>query len=298
MQYLQPNRFALSRANKLITLALLTSLSANVAWAQAADAAPDAAPTQSAPASAVTVDAKAQEPAAAQVPAQAAQQPATEGGGKLQTQAAAPSPVKVSYTLNYPNGGALKETPTEVRIVRPQNTQRAVAGQVALNVIMLALGGGAGVSGFSKNDLKGNEITDLVDRQNIQNPIPTAFVSRVDTLVSNWLKDNAEYQTKAYKNALMVAGGSSKLVYESLSGEGADKFKLSTDLMIYKRRESANFLSFSPVVSLSCGNSSAALASEQDWAKDNWRLVKTELDAALKSCEERLLAQLPDLLKD
>jgi hypothetical protein len=209
-----------------------------------------------------------------------------------------PQAVNVAYFRGLPGKPALKEEPKEIVIVRTKNTANNVAAQVALNVVMLALGGGAGLSGFSKYELKGDAIEELKDRSNIRNPIPTDFVQKVQQLVNGWTEGKPEYKQGRYKNVLMVAGGSSKLVYESLSGDDSDKYRLVTELAISKRKENAGLISFRPFVELDCGGGSKTILTEKQWAEDDYAKVKIELDATLKSCETKLAEKLPELLKE
>lgn len=69
--------------------------------------------------------------------------------------ATTPGAVNVVYFMRYPDGSYLKERPTEITIVKRETTQKQVAVQVALNVFMLAMGGGVGFQGFGKDELKG-----------------------------------------------------------------------------------------------------------------------------------------------
>ncbi len=57
-----------------------------------------------------------------------------------------------------------------LHVVRRQNTMNNVAGQVALNVALLALGVGAAGAGFSKTDLLGDEIPELANDPVAVNP--------------------------------------------------------------------------------------------------------------------------------
>lgn len=206
--------------------------------------------------------------------------------------------VNVAYTVNFPDGSWLKERPTEVRIVRAKNTQNNVAAQIGLNVLMLAMGVGAGFRTFSKDGLKGEEITDLIDRSNIKNPIPTDFAMKIDQTVNAWIQTKPEYKTKTFKHTVNVAGGSSRLMYEALSGEDAEKYKLATEMVIYKQRESVGFFSFRPSNTLDCGEKSKLTLTEKEWAEDNYSRVKTQLALSLESCEAKLVGQLDEFLKD
>jgi len=82
--------------------------------------------------------------------------------------------LKVKYTTSYMNSGTLKETPTEVTLVRRETTGKLVAVQVGLNILTLALGRTvAEFTSFSKDDLKGEHIEEEGDRTNLQNPVST-----------------------------------------------------------------------------------------------------------------------------
>lgn len=68
------------------------------------------------------------------------------------------------------NRGNYKPGIERLRVVRRQNTINGVAAQVVLNVALIALAGGGGVQGFSKNDLAGDEIPELANDAVAENP--------------------------------------------------------------------------------------------------------------------------------
>ena len=202
----------------------------------------------------------------------------------------------VAYTTKFSNGSRLKEVPEEVFIVRPKHTQNQVAGQVALNVVMFALGGGLGFSGFSKEDLKGEKFEDVKDRQHVRNPVATDYIRQLSKKVNGALQARPELQSGTLKNAVMVAGGSSTLIYESLSGEEANLFKMNTELSVYKRKESAGLFTFSPLVEVSCNRVSEKALPLEDWAKDDYRMVQQWLNETLEQCSQKVIAALPEML--
>lgn len=207
--------------------------------------------------------------------------------------------VNVQYSLFYPDGSRLKEIPTEVTLVKRESTVKNVAAQVGLNVLGLALGGvGAGFQGFSKDDLKGVRIEDAVSRENLKNPVSNEFLRELKSKVSAAVQQNPALAQKGYRKPILIAGGYARLVYESLAGEDEELFRLKSDLIIYKRREDANLLTFSPNIVVDCETASDNPLTLSQWAVNNYQLVKMQLGAMLSTCESNILAKLPVLLKD
>lgn len=205
--------------------------------------------------------------------------------------------VPVRYTTSLPDGSVLKERPSEVTIVRKANTQKEVGKQVALNVLMLALGGGAGLQTFGKGDLRGGVIELAGDRANIKNPIPDEFVTRLNERINGAIRADAVLSQKVWENPIEVAGGHTRLLYETLLGE-EEKFRLSMSLVVYKRKE--NWSSFSlqrPNVEVGCEMASDKPLPLPAWSDNQYSLVKTELTAMLDKCEKDVVAAMPGLLK-
>lgn len=68
------------------------------------------------------------------------------------------------------NRGMYKQGIERLRVVKRQNTFNNVAGQVALNVALIALTRSAGAQGFSKDELAGDEIPELAGNPALENP--------------------------------------------------------------------------------------------------------------------------------
>ena len=209
--------------------------------------------------------------------------------------------VNVQYTFFYLDGSKLKEFPTEVTVVKRDATIKNVAAQVGINVLALALGGGgAGFQGFSKDGLKGTRIDDAVLRDNLKNPVSNEFTRNMQAKVSALVRLNDELSKKIFQKSILVAGGNFLLIYETLTGED-EHFHLKSDLVVYKHRENTNLFSFNPTAVVTCESASDGLLPLNQWAANDYQLVKTQLDAMLGACETKVLAGLaglPDLLKD
>jgi hypothetical protein len=203
-----------------------------------------------------------------------------------------PGVVKVEYSLDYPDGSRLKETPTEVRIVKREHTQKNVAAQVLLNVLML--GAGSGFQGFSKDGLKGSTIEDISSRENLRTPVTGTFVTALEKKVNASLQSNEKLRGNLYTKPLRVAGGDSRLVYESLQGNDEEQFRLKTSLSVYKVKE--NYFSLMPGGYMSCDEESPEPMPQSKWAENDYQLVKTQLNDQLARCETKILAKLADLL--
>lgn len=204
--------------------------------------------------------------------------------------------VKVVYSMKYPDGSIQKELPAEVTIVKREATQGVVAGQVALNIFMLALGGGVGVQGFSKDALKGSTIRELERREHIQNPVPGRFLGELEEKVNAAIQADEALREKRFTKPLRVAGGNARLIYETLLGEDDQRFRLKTDLLVYKTKENANLWSGPYVVN--CQDASPEPFIQAQWAEQDYLLVKTQLDAMLATCEKKVLAELLGMLSE
>ena len=90
-------------------------------------------------------------------------------------------------------------------------------------------------------------------------------------------------------------GGSARLMYETLTGE-ADRYFLQLDLTVYKRKKSIGLLAWNPDVRVDCSGRSERTAVLEEWAADNYLPVQAQLQQQLKACEQKVLAELPNLL--
>ncbi len=207
------------------------------------------------------------------------------------------SPIRAELSSVYPDDTRLKERPTEVRIVKVEQMQKNVAGQVALGVLMFALGGGTAFAGSSKDNMKGTTIEPLDDRSNLQIEDAKVFASRLQVLVGNAIQENADWSGKVFKRPVVLAGGVSNLIYEGLTGDEANLYRLKTDWVVYKRKEGFTLFG-NPNVVVDCAYSSPTAQSQAAWAENNYAQVKAEMDANIAACEQKVLAAVPDLLKD
>ncbi len=208
--------------------------------------------------------------------------------------AAGDTALEVSYSRVLPNGAALKEEPKEVSIVRRKNTQNHAAAQIGINIVSLALGGGVSVNPFSKSDLKGDSIEGSASRRNLANPIPTTFVRVLREDVDRVVQSNAGLKKKAVGNKLIVSGGSSRLIYEKLNGSEEERFRLNTELYVWVEQKGFHVKLQGPK-RIDCSQSSDLLTQAQ-WANNDYQLVKTRLDAVMRSCQQKVVSQLPSLL--
>ena len=203
----------------------------------------------------------------------------------------------VLYTTGLPDGGHLKEVPTEVTIVKRRATEKNVATQIGLNVLLFALGGGGTIQPFSKEDLKGARIEDLGDRKNLANPVSTEFVNTLQDDVNSAILKDATLKKKISQKELMVSGGSSRLVYEKLAGKNEEQFRLKTELYVLAK-EKGFHLNFHTPKMVTCSENSNDLLTQAQWAENGYQLVKADLDTTLQACEKKVLANLSTLLTD
>lgn len=269
--------------NTVLSLACASALGAahgadQLESATVTDAAPTSVPA-SAPASA-SVATSVDVPASSPGPVSVASSPK----GSL----------TVKYSTKFLGGGQLKTQPVEVGIVKRAHTATAVMGQVAVNTLLLVAGGGFSFSGFGKDDLDGSTIEGVAVRDHLQNPVPEAFVMKLQTAVSQFLENDAKLRDTTFKKPLIVAGGSARLVYENLSGNDEEQYRLKAYVMVYKDKERWSIMPNPPVY---CTLQSTQPMLLADWAVDNFRGVKLQLDEMLASCQTKVLEALPVLLK-
>lgn len=207
------------------------------------------------------------------------------------------APIKAEYSLVYPDGSKLKERPSEVRIVTPAQMQKLVGAKVGLAVLLFAATGGTSMSSGSKHDLNGSEIELPTDRSNLQIPDPDAFAARLGAKVNEAITSDGVSVAKPISRPLTLAGGAAHLVYESLSGEEAELYRLTTDWVVYLRKESRFSLSGPFVFTVNCASSSDKARSQKEWAENGYAQVKSELDAGVQACEKKVLEVAPPLLK-
>lgn len=210
--------------------------------------------------------------------------------------AQSPAELDVLYTTSLPDGSALKEIPEEITIVKRRTTQKAVGKQVALNMLMFALGG-MSIQSFSKEGLKGEKIEGVNNRQNLTNPFPKKFVDELRSEVNSAVQVDPALGKNTDKEELMVQGGFSSLIYEKLGGDDVEKFRLNTELYVSAKEKGFHFIPQFPRVVV-CSEISDDLLSQAQWAEHDYELVKSKLDATLQGCKKKVIAQLPTLLKD
>ena len=202
--------------------------------------------------------------------------------------------VDVQYTRSFPDGSRLKSNPEEVMIISRSTMGKSVAAQIGINVMMVALGSGIGVSPATKNDLKGYAITDVDDRSNIKNPIPTEFVSDIDEMIKESVGNSAKWQSRVYQNPVLIGGGRAKLIYESLLGDD-DLYKFKLDLLVYKKKESSSFFG-KQYESVDCSSESESPLELTVWSENDYLKVNEEFSSLLEKCETKVMSQLGRLL--
>jgi hypothetical protein len=211
--------------------------------------------------------------------------------------AAPGAPLRVIYATHKPDGSYLKKTPVEVDIVTRETTGKAVASQVFLNVALLALVGGVGFQTFSKDDLRGASIDDALNREHLRNPIPVDFVARMQKSIDAAMQTDPTLGTKGFDKPVVVSSGHVSLVYEDLAGNDEPLYRLKTDLQVYKHKETWSLLNGAPYV-VDCSHASKEPLPRSRWAQNDYVLIAQSLASALSSCESKVIAQLPALLKD
>jgi hypothetical protein len=203
-----------------------------------------------------------------------------------------PGKLRVVHSLTFADGSQLKEKQNEVTLVTRDATTRAAAGAVALGILGLALGGLAIVP-VDKDQFRGRTIDDASDRSNLRNTVATDFVSTMQAAIDARIAAEPAWQSRGFRQPVTIGGGWASLVYESLLGEAEPAYQLRLDLDVYKVPESG--WPRAPV-RIDCSARSEPAKSLGAWASDSYRPVRTQLDAFLASCQEKVLSELPRLL--
>lgn len=162
---------------------------------------------------------------------------------------------------------------------------------------MFAIGGGTGYTTNSKDNMVGSTIEGLDDRSNLQIGDANAFASHLQATMQAAMQNNTEWADKTFKKPITVAGGLVNLVYEGPTGEDATRYRLKADWVVYKPRESFSLFG-GPNRHVDCSYESPTPMTQAAWAENNYAQVKAEMDAMLPACEQKVLAALPDLLKN
>ncbi|GBU15117.1 hypothetical protein AwPolaro_04950 [Polaromonas sp.] len=180
----------------------------------------------------------------------------------------------------------------EVTIIRRLDKQQRVSFSLTQAALILAMGQIPAHNG--KEGLASHVIDGVTDRHNLQNPVSTTFVSHLESKVNAAIQYDQTLLDKFYTTPLTVVGGSARLVYENLSSDDQERFHLKLILIVSKPREHAGFTT---VKKVDCTSESPEPLLQSRWAKDDYKLVKTQLDGMLNACEAKVLAGLPTLLK-
>lgn len=205
-----------------------------------------------------------------------------------------PGTLKVTYSKVFMDAAPFVRTPAEVRIVRREDTSAAVAGEVGVNVLMAALGGPVAVNTFSKEQLRGSRIEDVADRTNLRNPVPKDFVQSLRESVGAAIAQSPWAQEKRFHYPLVVADGTTQLIYDTLTGTEEANYQLLLTLNVYKKRETDKRL---PAAVVQCSGRSEPAQPLAYWAEDSYRNVQQELNRMLADCQAKVLADLPNLLE-
>jgi len=209
-----------------------------------------------------------------------------------------PRPPEVTYSLFYADGSRLKETPSEVMVVRRETTGKAVATQVLLNLALIALARGVAINPVSKDRLRGVPIGDVQDRERVRIPVSTDFVTSLQARINARVAANPDLAARQFKHPIVVAGGHTALTYETLADTEEEKFQLKTDLEVFKQRESATLFTMRRNTHVNCADTSTPARPMAEWSVQDYALVRQTLDPMLENCAQRVLAQLEDMLKD
>lgn len=200
--------------------------------------------------------------------------------------------LSVVHSLTFADGSQLKEKQKEVTLVTRDATTRLAAGSVALGILGLALGG-LMLAPVDKDKLRGRTIEDAPDRSNLRNPVATDFVPALQAAIDARLAAEPAWQSRGFRQPVTVGGGWASLVYESLLGEAEPAYQLRLDLDVYKKAETGWLQTAERVA---CSARSEPARPLNEWSAESYLAVKTQLNAFLAACQDKVMAELPRLL--
>ncbi|WP_241608494.1 hypothetical protein [Rosenbergiella australiborealis] len=156
---------------------------------------------------------------------------------------------------------------------------------LGINILASVLSKGLSVTTFTKENLRGNQISSL--------PEPTKFylTPKAKPIISDWLEKNTQgYQ---YKNVLNIGAAKWLLVYQDLSSNNSN-YELRYTVKFYKKPENSNI--FSSYIISDC-TPKPEVATLTDWRANNYMLVQETTRKYMDFCLLQLENQLPRLLK-
>jgi hypothetical protein len=168
---------------------------------------------------------------------------------------------------------------------------------VALNAaLMLFLRGPAlGISTFSKEDFKGMEPEDAVDKNRLTNPGISHLPTEMQRRATQWLAEHKHTNQMTYKQPLVVSSAAWRLIYNSL--DGADTtFRLKFEAEIYKVREKPSFFTGDKRGGKACAYTSEA-RQLADWKTNDYQAVVDLVPEVVARCADEFTGQLAQLLE-
>ncbi|RYX90151.1 MAG: hypothetical protein EOO28_30490 [Comamonadaceae bacterium] len=181
-----------------------------------------------------------------------------------------------------------------LRVVHRTAMQNRVAQQVALNVFMLVVAGGAGFQALSKDDLSGVEADNVQDEQRIRTPL-TLLLPVLQSRANEWLSKTEPADAPPFEKPLVVGSHSWRLIYDSLASTD-DSYRLTFDAGIYKELDNFSFLNGTRRAGGGCKWASEPRKLEE-WKANDYQAVADLAPQAAAKCAGEFAAQLPSLLK-
>lgn len=206
-------------------------------------------------------------------------------------------PLAVMYSHVGLRGSRMVAEMDGLRVVRQEATQNNIARQVALNAaLMLFVRGPAiGISGFSKDDFKGVEPEDAVDKNRLTNPGITHLPAETQRRATQWLAEHKPANQMAFKQPLVINSAAWRLIYNSL--DAADTtFRLKFEAEIYKIRENPSFITGDRRGGKACTYTSEARQLD-DWKANDYQAVVDLVPQVAAKCADEFVGQMAQLLE-
>lgn len=194
---------------------------------------------------------------------------------------------------------------SNVRLV----TAAKLAQGNAINILTLprVLVGGSGPLYLEKTEAYG-ALLETEDKKPVPSPLGDGakFVESVQVAVNDFLKDSPAFAQKTYKKSINVSTPVVRLIYESLTGDDAQKYRLHVSMVARKVTEAQPSLMDAlkqsaegkqlGFVSVDCGYVSPQALPLAQWAQTDYDLLKTEVKNSGEICRKKIVDQLPDML--
>jgi hypothetical protein len=219
--------------------------------------------------------------------------------------------LRVVYTNILPNQSASVKYMPNVTVIKASSMIKGNALGILLAPLTL-IGGGEISVNTSKYALMGENF--LTDKgQVLVNPLHDGreFLTEMQLITDTFIEKTEGQKSKSFKNGVNITNGYARLVYEELTGEKSNQYRLNVVLFVYKKFEQdeslkqslsnikdALTLQLKPrMVQLDCSHVSDNYYSLEQWQQDDAKMLRSKLKDVGELCKSQYSSKLMDFLQ-